>query len=239
MLPIRDTIRSRSFPLVNWLIIILNGLIFYHQSTLSQAQLESFAQVWALVPAKISLADPLTWYPFLTHMWLHGSLIHLISNMWILVIFGDNVEDRLGSGRYLLFYLLGGIGAGLLQYFFTTSPDVPALGASGAIAAVMGAYFLFFPRAKVVSFVPIFLFVWFVEIPAVVFLGIWFLMQVYSGVASLIAAGRRERRGLVGACGRVRFRADRRRAVQHWQEEAPGLSGRVLSLVMKPGVLED
>ena len=189
MLPIRDTIRSSSFPLVNWLIIILNGLIFYHQSTLSQAQLESFAQVWALVPAKISLADPLTWYPFLTHMWLHGSLIHLISNMWILVIFGDNVEDRLGSGRYLLFYLLGGIGAGLLQYFFTTSPDVPALGASGAIAAVMGAYFLFFPRAKVVSFVPIFLFVWFVEIPAVVFLGIWFLMQVYSGVASLSLPG--------------------------------------------------
>ena len=189
MLPIRDTIRSRSFPLVNWLIIILNGLIFYYQSTLSLAQLESFAQVWALVPAKISLADPTTWYPFLTHMWLHGSLIHLISNMWILVIFGDNVEDRLSSGRYLLFYLLGGIGAGLLQYFFTTSPNVPALGASGAIAAVMGAYFLFFPRAKVLSFVPIFLFAWFVEIPAVVYLGIWFLMQVYSGVASLSLPG--------------------------------------------------
>jgi len=189
MLPIRDTIRSRSFPLVNWLIIILNALLYFHQSTLSQAQLESFAQVWALVPARISLADPLTWYPFLTHIWLHGSLIHLISNMWILVIFGDNVEDRLGSIRYLTFYLLGGIGAGLLQYFFTTSPDVPALGASGAIAAVMGAYFLFFPRAKVVSFVPIFLFVWFVEIPAVVFLGIWFLMQVYSGVASLSLPG--------------------------------------------------
>ena len=189
MLPIRDTIRSRSFPLMNWLIIILNGLIFYHQSTLSQAQLESFVNVWALVPAKISLANPLSWYPFSTHMWLHGSLIHLISNMWILVIFGDNVEDRLGSGCYLLFYLLGGIGAGLLQYFFTTSPIVPALGASGAIAAVMGAYFLFFPRAKVVSFVPIFLFVWFVEIPAVVFLGIWFLMQVYSGVASLSLPG--------------------------------------------------
>jgi membrane associated rhomboid family serine protease len=107
MLPIRDTIRSRSFPLVNWLIIILNGLIFYYQSSLSQVQLESFAQVWALVPAKISLGDPLTWYPFLTHMWLHGSLIHLISNMWILVIFGDNVEDRLGSGRYLLFLSAG------------------------------------------------------------------------------------------------------------------------------------
>jgi membrane associated rhomboid family serine protease len=189
MLPIRDTIRSRSFPLVNWLIIILNGLVFFHQSTLSQAQLESFAQAWALVPARISLGNPLSWYPFLTHMWLHGSLLHLISNMWILVIFGDNVEDRLGSGRYLLFYLLGGIGAGLLQFYFTTNPDIPALGASGAIAAVMGAYFLFFPRAKVVSFVPIFLFVWFVDIPAVVYLGVWFLMQVYSGVASLSLPG--------------------------------------------------
>ena len=235
MLPIRDTIRSRSFPLVNWLIIILNGLIFYYQSTLSQAQLESFAQVWALVPAKISLGDPLTWYPFLTHMWLHGSLIHLISNMWILVIFGDNVEDRLGSGRYLLFYLLGGIGAGLLQYFFTTSPDVPALGASGAIAAVMGAYFLFFPRAKVVSFVPIFLFVWFVEIPAVVFLGIWFLMQVYSGVASLSLPGAESGVAWWAHVGGFVFGLIGRRAVQHWQEEAPGLSGRVLSLVMKPG----
>ena len=189
MLPIRDTIRSRSFPLVNWLIIILNGLIFYHQSTLSQARLEQFAQVWALVPARVNLFNPFTWYPFLTHMWLHGSLIHLISNMWILVIFGDNVEDRLGSGRYLMFYLLGGIGAGVLQYFFTTNPNIPALGASGAIAAVMGAYFLFFPRAKVVSFVPIFLFAWFVEVPAVVYLGIWFLMQVYSGVASLSLPG--------------------------------------------------
>lgn len=189
MFPIRDTIRSRSFPLVNWLIIILNVMVFFYQSNLSRAQLESFAQVWALVPSRISLGDPLTWYPFLTHMWLHGSLLHLVSNMWVLVIFGDNVEDRLGSGRYLLFYLMGGIGAGLLQFFFSTSPDVPALGASGAIAAVMGAYLLFFPQAKVVSFVPIFLFAWFVNIPAVVYLGIWFLMQVYSGIASLSLPG--------------------------------------------------
>ena len=189
MFPIRDTIRSRSFPLINWMIILLNGLVFFYQSSLSQSQLESFAQIWALVPAKISLSDPITWYPLLTHMWLHGSLFHLLSNMWVLVIFGDNVEDRLGSGRYLVFYLLGGISAGLLQFFFSTSPDIPALGASGAIAAVMGAYFLFFPRAQVITFVPFFLFVWFVNIPAVFYLGIWFVTQVFSGVTSMSLPG--------------------------------------------------
>ena len=118
-------------------------------------------------------------------MWLHGSLFHLISNMWTLVIFGDNIEDRLGSGRYLLFYILGGVSAGLLQYFFSTDLNIPALGASGAIAAVMGAYFLFFPRSRVVTLVPVFIFGWFVEIPAVFYLGIWFVTQVFSGVASL------------------------------------------------------
>jgi membrane associated rhomboid family serine protease len=171
--------------LVNWLIIIANVMVFFFQSALSLPALERFAQTWALVPANIDPGNPLTWYPFLTHMWLHGSLFHLISNMWTLVIFGDNIEDRLGSGRYLLFYVLGGVSAGLLQYFFSTDPNIPALGASGAIAAVMGAYFLFFPRSRVVTLVPVFIFGWFVEIPAVFYLGIWFVTQVFSGVASL------------------------------------------------------
>jgi len=185
MFPIRDTIRSRSVPLVNWLIIIANVMVFFFQSALSLPALERFAQTWALVPTNIDPGNPLTWYPFLTHMWLHGSLFHLISNMWTLVIFGDNIEDRLGSGRYLLFYILGGVSAGLLQYFFSTDLNIPALGASGAIAAVMGAYFLFFPRSRVVTLVPVFIFGWFVEIPAVFYLGIWFVTQVFSGVASL------------------------------------------------------
>lgn len=185
MFPIRDTIRSRSVPLVNWLIIIANVMVFFFQSALSLPALERFAQTWALVPANIDPGNPLTWYPFLTHMWLHGSLFHLISNMWTLVIFGDNIEDRLGSGRYLLFYILGGVSAGLLQYFFSTDLNIPALGASGAIAAVMGAYFLFFPRSRVVTLVPVFIFGWFVQIPAVFYLGIWFVTQVFSGVASL------------------------------------------------------
>ena len=185
MFPIRDTIRSRSVPLVNWLIIIANVMVFFFQSAFSLPALERFAQTWALVPANIDPGNPSTWYPFLTHMWLHGSLFHLISNMWTLVIFGDNIEDRLGSGRYLLFYILGGVSAGLLQYFFSTDLNIPALGASGAIAAVMGAYFLFFPRSRVVTLVPVFIFGWFVEIPAVFYLGIWFVTQGFSGVASL------------------------------------------------------
>ncbi len=185
MFPIRDTIRSRSFPFINWMIIILNTLIFLFQSNLSQSALDSFINTFALIPARIDPGSPLTWYPILTHFWLHSSLLHLVSNMWILFIFGDNVEDRLGSFRYLIFYLLGGICAGSLQYFFSVGTEIPALGASGAIASVMGAYFLFFPRSKVVTFIPILLFVWFVNISSYVYLGIWFLIQVLSGLASL------------------------------------------------------
>lgn len=185
MFPIRDTIKSRSFPLVNWLIIGSNVLVFFYQSSLSQADMERFVQQWALIPANIEAGNPLTWMPFLTHIWLHGSLFHLIANMWALAIFGDNIEDRLGSGRYLIFYALGGIAAGALQVFFTTNPNIPALGASGAIAAVMGAYILFYPRSQVVTFVPIFFFGWFINIPAVFYLAIWFLTQFVQGVASL------------------------------------------------------
>ena len=128
MIPIRDTIRSRSFPFVNWAIILLNGLIFFYQSSLSQTQLDAFIETFALIPANIELTNPLTWYPILTHTWLHASLVHIISNLWILLIFGDNVEDRLGSKRYLLFYLLGGISAGLLQLFFLCQLDRSGVG---------------------------------------------------------------------------------------------------------------
>ncbi len=188
MIPIRDTIRSRSFPFINWAIIILNGLIFFYQSNLSASQLDAFIQTYALIPAQIDPLNPLTWYPLLTHIWLHASFWHLLGNLWVLFIFGDNVEDRLGSTRYLIFYLLGGISAGLLQYFFSTSTDIAALGASGAIAAVMGAYFVFFPRSQVVTFVPLFIFGWFVRISSYLFFAIWFALQLFSGVSSLSAA---------------------------------------------------
>ena len=170
MFPIRDTIRSRSFPIVNWAIIILNVLVFFFQSNLSGSGLERFINDFALIPANVDPQSPTSFLPFLSHMWLHGSLYHLISNMWMMVIFGDNVEDRMSSGRYLLFYILDGIAAGAIQYVFTIDPTIPAVGASGAIAAVMGAYFLFFPKSKVVTFVPIMIFGWFANIPPLIFL---------------------------------------------------------------------
>jgi membrane associated rhomboid family serine protease len=188
MLPIKDTIRSRTFPWITWVLIIANALIFIFETRLSRPELDAFIETFGLVPALVDMVNPLTWYPFLTHMFLHGGWFHLLSNMWILFIFGDNVEDRLGSGRFLAFYLLGGIGAGLLQSFISPDPNIPSLGASGAIAAVLGAYILFFPRSRVITLVPLFFIPWFIEIPAVIFLGIWFVSQLFSGIASLTAA---------------------------------------------------
>jgi membrane associated rhomboid family serine protease len=189
MFPIKDSVRAQSFPFINWTIIILNGLVFYYQVNLSSSGLEQFLETFALIPARINLNQPFSTLPFLTHIWLHGSLFHLISNMWMLFIFGDNVEDRMGSGRYLLFYLLGGISAGILQYYFSVDPNTPAVGASGAIAAVMGAYFIFYPKSRVVTFVPILLFRWFINIPSFIYLGIWFATQLFSGVTEFAAAG--------------------------------------------------
>lgn len=188
MFPIRDTIRSRSIPVVNWLIILANVLVFIYETRLSPAQLDRFTLTYALVPSHINLANPATWLPLFTHMFLHAGWFHIISNMWVLFIFGDNVEDRIGSLRYLIFYLLGGIVAGLTQFFFSIDANEPALGASGAIAAVLGAYFFYFPRAKVITLIPIFIIPWFVNLPAVVFIGIWFITQLYSGLLSLTTA---------------------------------------------------
>ena len=189
MFPIKDSIRSRSFPIVNWVIIILNGFIFYAQTNMSASGLTVFINDYALIPSTVDLARPVTLLPFLTHFWLHGSLFHIISNMWMLIVFGDNVEDRMGSLGYLIFYILGGLAAGGLQFIFTTHPNIPALGASGAIAAVMGAYFLFYPRSQVMTFVPFLLFRWFINVPSFIFLGVWFGIQLFSGVTALTAGG--------------------------------------------------
>ena len=185
MFPIKDTIRSRSFPLVTWLIILLNGLVFYYELGLSPLGLERLFRTYGLVAERFALENPLTWLPLFTHMFLHGGWLHFLSNMWTLVIFGDNVEDRMGSLRFLIFYLLGGVAAGLMQVFLGGAAGVPSVGASGAIAAVLGAYFLFFPRAQVVTFIPVFILPWFINIPAVVYLGLWFVTQLYSGLLAL------------------------------------------------------
>jgi membrane associated rhomboid family serine protease len=189
MLPIRDTIRSKSFPLVNTLLIVANAFVFFFELSLPPDQLDRFLYAFGAVPTRLDLSNPLTFYPLVTYMFLHGGWLHIISNLWVLFIFGDNVEDRMGSARYLIFYFLGGIAAGLLQIFASPGSDMPAIGASGAIAAVMGAYFVYFPRAKVISLVPIFFFAWFINVPAVLYIGIWFVTQLFSGITSLASAG--------------------------------------------------
>lgn len=189
MLPIKDTIHARSFPVVNWLLIAANSLVFVFQLGLAPESLERFIYAFGLVPARFDWSNPLTYLPVFSHMFMHGGWLHFFSNIWTLYIFGDNVEDRMGSGRYLFFYLLGGVAAGLLQTMLATNPNLPAIGASGAIAAVLGAYLIYFPRAQVITLIPVFVFPWFVNLPAVIFLGFWFVSQLFSGVLSLAMPG--------------------------------------------------
>jgi membrane associated rhomboid family serine protease len=165
-------------------------LVFLYETSLPPAGLNRMLAAFALFPGRLSLADPTSWLTLLTSAFLHGGWFHLISNMWTLYIFGDNVEDRMGTGRYLVFYLLAAIAAGLTQAYFTTpaAGAVPTVGASGAIAGVLGAYFLLYPTGRVITLVPLFFLPWFIEVPAFVFIGIWALTQFYSGLASLSGA---------------------------------------------------
>lgn len=196
MIPIRDTITSKSFPLFNWLLIAANTLVFLFEISLSPQTLEQLINSFGVIPQQLNLLrpwvlldNPTPLVTLLTHMFLHGGWVHFLSNMWILFIFGDNVEARMGHGRYLFFYLLGGIIAGVTQAVISPSSNIPAIGASGAIAGVLGAYLVLFPHSRVVTLVPIFFFFWFVDIPAIFFLGFWFISQIFSGLMSLPTAG--------------------------------------------------
>lgn len=188
MIPIRDTIQARRFPVVNITLIILNVLIFWFQSLMGPRALDRFVYMFGLVPAQFFALDGVAaWAPVFTSMFLHGGWAHLISNMLALYIFGDNVEDRLGHGRYLLFYLVGGVLAGLVHAWANPLSTVPTVGASGAIAAVLGAYLVLYPGAKVITLIPVPLFLLFplIEIPAVFYLGFWFLSQLFNGAFAL------------------------------------------------------
>ena len=184
MFPIQDTVQARYFPWVTWVVIFVNALVFVYELMLPPADLEALIHVAGMVPARIGSEPEASW-TFLTCMFLHGGWVHFIGNMWMLYLFGDNVEDRMGSARYLIFYLLCGIAAGLAHYVTNSTSTLPTIGASGAIAGVLGAYFVLFPTARVVALVPILFLPLFFEVPAVVFLGIWFLSQVLSGTVSL------------------------------------------------------
>ena len=189
MIPLRDSNRARHFPVMNWLILIANGLVFFYELGLSQSGLETFVNTYALVPAQLN-DQPVTFgVTMFTSMFLHAGWFHFLSNMWVLYIFGDNIEDRMGPGAYMIFYLLGGVAAALLQTYVFPGSTIPMLGASGAIAGVLGAYLFMFPGARVSTLVPIFLFISIVEVPAVIFLGFWFISQLFSGLASIGVQG--------------------------------------------------
>ncbi len=185
MIPLYDTLHSRRFPLVNWLIIVANVLVFLYEISLSPAGLDRLTRTWGLVPVQLLARPAELWITIFTSMFLHGGWFHIISNMWVLFIFGDNVEDRLGGMRYLLFYLLSGVAAALMETFILPSSPVPTIGASGAIAGVLGAYLVLYPRAKIASLVPILFIFTIIDIPAFLFLLFWFVSQLFSGWLTL------------------------------------------------------
>ena len=179
MIPLRDTQPSFSFPIVTIGLIALNVLTFLYEFSLDEFSLNHFLLEYGFVPRRFQ------WVDILTGMFLHGGWMHLIGNMWFLWIYGDNVEDILGHFKYLFFYLLCGVAATLLQFLFTYDSRIPTIGASGAIAGVMGAYLLKFPHSKVLTLVPIIIFFTTMEIPAWLILIYWFVLQFFSGVGSV------------------------------------------------------
>ena len=190
MIPIRDAVRSKTRPFITWLLIAANVVVFIVEIRTPGRRLMAVFQQFGVVPSRLQelslgAGSLRLLYPFFTGMFLHGGWIHLIGNMWSLWLFGDNVEDQFGHFRFLFFYLLGGIAAYLLHAILLIDSSTPAIGASGAIAAVMGAYVFMFPRARILTIVPIFFIPLFIQIPAFIFIGLWFLSQLLSGAAAL------------------------------------------------------
>jgi hypothetical protein len=183
MIPLRDSQPSYSTPVVTIALIAVNTLIFLFEAALDPYSRNHFVSTYGMVPARF---DPST---LVSSMFLHGGWMHLIGNMWFLWIYGDNVEDVLGRAKYLVFYLASGVAAGLVHLVTNAGSPIPTVGASGAIAGVMGAYMLKFPHSRIVTLLPIFIFFTTVEIPAFVILVYWFVIQFFSGVGELGRAG--------------------------------------------------
>src|SRR5688572_17162296 len=170
MIPLRDVIPSRTTPYITVTIILLNAVAWCYELLLPRTVLPAFLQIYGVVPADFEAST------LLTSMFLHGSWMHVIGNMWYLWIFGDNVEDRVGHGGFIIFYLLCGSVAALGQTIIDPDSTLPMIGASGAIAGVMGAYFVLYPRSRVLTLIPLFIYWEIIEVPAIMLLGFWFLM---------------------------------------------------------------
>jgi membrane associated rhomboid family serine protease len=182
MIPLRDVIPSRTTPYITVTIILLNAIAWVYELSVPGELLPVFLQVYGVVPARLHALT------LVTSMFLHGSWMHVIGNMWYLWIFGDNVEDRVGHGRFIVFYLLCGIAASLGQILIDPESTLPTIGASGAIAGVMGGYFVLYPRSRVLTLIPLVIFWEVIEVPAIMLLGFWFLMQLFSAGAIAVTA---------------------------------------------------
>ena len=189
MIPVADDVPRRNVPLATWALVALNAWAFLFEFRLSEPELRELFFEYGLVPARLTerrvTLSSIT--PLFTSQFLHGGWLHLIGNMWMLWIFGDNVEDRIGSARFVLFYVACGLLAGGLHIATYPASEVPTIGASGAIAGVLGAYFLLFPGARVLTVFPILFYPVFLVLPAIVFLGLWFGLQFWSGTLALSA----------------------------------------------------
>jgi membrane associated rhomboid family serine protease len=222
MIPLRDVIPSRTTPYVTISLVAINVLVFLYQFALGPA-VNQFVLAFGLVPAYFS------WVNVVTSMFLHGGFLHVAGNMLYLWIFGDNVEDRMGHGRFLAFYLLCGTAAALGQTLTVPDSVIPMVGASGAVAGVMGAYFVLYPHSRIVTLLPIFIFIQIIEVPAIFFLGIWLVMQLLSGIGSIAMATGGEPAGGIafwahvsgfaaGILGVFVFRRPQRQRVEWWND---------------------
>jgi membrane associated rhomboid family serine protease len=193
MFPIQDSVPSRSVPVVTRALILINVVVFFFELSLSRESIIQLFYLFGVVPARFtdpewaaSIGFPIgSYWSLLTHQFLHGGWLHIVANMWTLWIFGDNVEDRMGPLRFIIFYLVCGVLAAVTQVLVTPDATIPSVGASGAIAGVLGAYLLFFPTARLIVLIPILFFPFFFELPAVIFLVLWFFIQLFSGTAML------------------------------------------------------
>src|SRR5204863_1999388 len=182
MIPPRDVIPSRTTPYITVTIIVINAIAWLFELSMPRQILDGFVRLYGVVPAELSAPT------LITSMFLHGSWSHVLGNMWYLWIFGDNVEDRFGHGRFLVFYLLCGIAAAVGQILMNSTSTLPTIGASGAIAGVMGAYFILYPQSRVLTLIPVVIFWEVIEVPAPLLLGFWFLMQLFSAGAIAVTA---------------------------------------------------
>jgi membrane associated rhomboid family serine protease len=221
MIPLRDVIPSRTTPYITVTIIVLNALAWLFELSLPPEVLKNFLTFYGVVPAQFSAPT------LITSMFLHGSWSHVLGNMWYLWIFGDNVEDRVGHGRFIVFYLLCGVLAGLGQVLVAPDSTLPTIGASGAIAGVMGAYFVLYPQSRALTLIP-WIFLQIVELPAIVLLGFWFVMQLFSAGAIAVTAGNGGGGGVAFAAhvagfivGMIGVLVFRKRELDPWEDARP------------------